>query len=76
MDGPRSVASWWGGVDNQRTCQTHPNAKATRIDGVIANSHALPMVKGVQVIKDDMIPTHSVVRVTLNRKVLSKEKRT
>ena len=48
-------------------------AKPTKIDGVIAIRHAIPMIKSFQVIKDDMIPTHSVVRVTLNTKVLEQE---
>ena len=40
-----AVASWWGGKDEEETRQAHPKAKATRIDGVVANLFALPMVK-------------------------------
>ena len=31
------VASWWGGVQDEPMCQTRAGAKATRIDGVLAN---------------------------------------
>ena len=41
-------------------------ARATRIDGVLANMWAVPYVKGFKVYKDDMVPTHSVVEVTLS----------
>ena len=44
------VASWWGGEDNKATCQTRPKAKATRIDGVVVNQYALPLVKNFEVI--------------------------
>ena len=69
-----SVASWWGGTDNQTTCQSSSKAKATRIDGMLFNKFALPLVQHFEVIKDDMIPTHSVMRVTLSRQNVQKEK--
>ena len=69
-----TIASWWGGVDNENTCQTRPEAKATRIDAILVNSVAIPMVKSFSVIKDDMIPTHRVLRTTLVRKTLQEER--
>ena len=60
-------ASWWGGTENETTCQTRPQAKPSRIDGVLANSEAVPLIKSYEVIKDEMISTHSVVRLKLHR---------
>ena len=69
-----SEASWWGGTDNQTTCQTRPTPKATRIDGVVANQYALPLVQSFEVISDDIIPTHSVVRATLCKEKLHEKR--
>ena len=68
-------ASRWGGEDAQPTCKTNPRAKATRIDGVVANKAALVWIEGYGVKKDDMIPTHSVVMLRLKRKA-AREQRT
>ena len=59
------VAGWWGGVPDEPTCQTRAGAKATRIDGVLANMWAVPYVKSVRVFKEEMVPTHSVFEVVL-----------
>jgi len=61
-----AVASWWGGTDNQPTCSQRADAQETRIDGVMANSVAIPYIRGFAVEKDPMIPTHSVVKVYLD----------
>ena len=68
-------ASWWKGQDSTPTCQTRPQAKPTRIDGALANRAAIPWIRGFEVVKDEMLPTHAVVRITLGRNA-SKETRT
>ena len=68
-------AAWWDGESGTPTCQTRPQAKATRIDGILANRAAIPWIRSFEVVKDDMIPTHSVIRLTLGRNA-STEKRT
>ena len=37
-------ADWWGSEPNQPTCKTRAGAKETRIDGILANMWALPMI--------------------------------
>ena len=64
-----------GAEDATPTCQTRPQARPTRIDCVIANNLAIPWISGFQVIKDEMIPAHSVLQITLDRKA-DKEERT
>ena len=61
-----AVASWWGGIDNQPTCAQRAGARETRIDGVMANCMAIPYIRGFEVEKDPMIPTHSVVKLYLD----------
>lgn len=61
-----AVASWWGGVDNMPTCSQRAEARETRIDGALVNSTAIPLIKSFTVVKDTMIPTHSVVQLHLN----------
>ena len=62
-----ACASWWGGEDGTPTCQTRPQAKPTRIDGVLANNMAIPLIRGFQVEKDEEIPTHAVLQLKLER---------
>ena len=61
-----AVASWWGGTDNEPTCSQRTDAQETRTDGVMANSTAIPYIRGFAVEKDPMIPTHSVVKIYLD----------
>ena len=42
---------------------------------MLANRAAIPWIRGFEVVKDDMIPTQSVIRSTLGRNA-SSEKRT
>ena len=37
-------AEWWGGTANQKTCQTRPQAKPTRIDGILASREAVAWI--------------------------------
>ena len=62
------VAHWWGGTPDQPTCKTRAGAKATRIDGILANMWATPYISGFKVTKDEHIPTHSVLELTLQSK--------
>ena len=67
-------ATWWGGVPNQPTCQTRPQAKPTRIDGILASRGAVPWISEFSVEKHDMIPTHSILEMTLEAKAAIKER--
>ena len=67
-------ASWWGGEDGTPTCQTRPQAKPTRIDGIIANRMAIPWISGFAIEKDEMIPTHSVLQIVLDSKAPQEER--
>ena len=60
-------ARWWGGTANEKTCQTRPQAKPTRIDGILASREAVVWIKKFEVERDDMIPTHSVLKLYLQR---------
>ena len=67
-------ADWWGGTPDQPTCKQRAAARETRIDGIIANMWAIPMITGYNVTKDEQIPTHSIVEVTLSDKEEAKER--
>ena len=61
-----AVASWWGGEDNQPTCQRRAEVQETRINGALTNSMAISYIRGYTVEKDPMIPTHYVVKINLD----------
>ena len=67
-------ADWWGGTPDQPTCKQRAAAKETRIDCIIANMWAMPMITGFSITKDEQIPTHSIVEVTLSDKEEAKER--
>ena len=69
-----SVAGWWGGTSNETTCRTSAGAKPTRIDGILANLWALPYIKAFRVYKDEQIPTHSVIEMTLTSENVQEER--
>ena len=50
-------ASWWQGIDAQKTCRTGALAKETRIDAMLVSPMALRFVKHFEVVKDPDIPT-------------------
>ncbi len=54
-----------GREDEEPTCHARARAKPSRIDGVIANRYAVPMIKKYQIEKDINFPTHSVAKVHL-----------
>ena len=58
-------ADGWGGVPNQNTCHTHAKAKQSRIDGIIVDDAMLQMIKNVDPIWNNDIPTHGIVEMTL-----------
>ena len=49
-------ADSWGGVPNQPTCKTRAGAKATRIDGILANISAIPLIQSFKVENDEQAP--------------------
>ena len=53
-------------MDNQTTYSQRADAQETRIDGVMANSMAIPYIRRFEVEKGPMIPTHSVVKLYLD----------
>ena len=46
-----AVASWWGGEDNQPTCQQRAEVQETRIVGALANIMAISYIRGYTVEK-------------------------
>ena len=60
-------ASWWGGKDEEPTCQPRPKATPTRIDAVLANKAALAWIKGFEVIAEEGIPTHRILQIRVRR---------
>ena len=67
-------ADWWGGEANQKTCQTRPQAKPTRIDGILASREAVPWISGFKVSENEMIPTHKVLELTLSGEAADEER--
>ena len=61
-------ADWWGGVKDAPTCHQRAVAKETRIDGILANMWALPMIRDFKVTKNEDVPTHAVIELTLEEK--------
>ena len=54
------------GTDNEAARHQREGAKETRIDGVIANSMAIPYIRSYRVENNPMTPTHYVVKLRLN----------
>ena len=67
-------ADWWGGEANQKTCQTRPQAKPTRIDGILASREAVSWISGFKVSENSMIPTHKVLELTLSGEAADEER--
>ena len=61
-------AMWWGGTPNQTTCQTRPQAKPTRIDGILASREVVAWISGFDVEQEDMIPTPKILKLNLEGK--------
>ena len=38
-------AHWWGGTPEEKTCQTRPQAKPIRIDGMLARRETVAMIR-------------------------------
>ena len=60
-----SMASRWGGIDNQMTCKAGLLAKETRIDRIFVNTLLLPAVRGFQVDVCDEYSTHQPLQLRL-----------
>ena len=68
MGGHRARCKLVGGTPDEPTCKTRAGAKATRIDAVLANQWAVPYINQFRVYKDEQIPTHAVLELTLENK--------
>ena len=58
-----SIASMYGGIDNDTTCKVNANCKATRKDYVFANPEAHSLIDKFEVDHCSLIPVHNVIRV-------------
>ena len=56
------------------TCHAKAGAKPSRIDGVVCNLEAAVMIKSCKVGKDEMIPTHSIVKIAVSRNAMSQKR--
>ena len=65
-------ADWWGGTADQPTCHQRAAARETRIDGILYNMWMTPFIQNVEVWKDDEVPTHKIVQMTLGTKTEGK----
>ena len=54
--------------------QEQGDAKASRIDGILSNLEALPMIHTVYVDNDINIPTHSAVAIVVARNAIERER--
>ena len=63
-----------GGVANQNTCQTRPQAKPTRIDGILASGEAVAWIRSFDVEHEAMIPTHRILKLTLEGNAVVEER--
>ena len=58
-------AQIWGGIPSEHTCLGHNAKDYTRNDYALANSHCLPLVKGVRVLHHEGFQVHSVLQFKL-----------
>ena len=68
------VAHWWGGEKNEPTCHARAGAKPSRIDGIVCNLEAATLIHSFEVEKDEMIPTHSIIKVKVSRNAMTQKK--
>ena len=48
-------------------------AKPSRIDGIVCNLEAAALIHSFKVEKDEMIPTHSIVKITVSRNAMKQK---
>ena len=58
-------ANLWGGIPEEHTCLGHNAKDSTRNDYALANSHCLPLVKGLRVLHHECFLVHSVLQFKL-----------
>ena len=58
-----AIASAFGGVDHEHTCQVNVGATRTRRDYALANSMALDLIKTFRVDHNSGLPVHSVIQI-------------
>ena len=56
------------------TCWARDNAQPSRIDAILVNPQAIRMVRAFEVERSELIPTHGIVRIRLNRAALKEER--
>ena len=64
-----SIASSYGGIDDEHTCKASPHAKATVRDYVITNPAALDLIQGFHIDHGSGLPVHSIITLTFKNKV-------
>ena len=67
-------AHWWGKQPNQPTCWSRAGAKPSRIDGMMACRKAVGLLKDIDIIKKEEIPTHAIVRIVVSRNAMQEER--
>ena len=67
------VAHWWGGKPNEPTCHAKTGANPSSIDGFVCNLEAATLIHSFKVEKDEMTPTHSIVKITVSRNAMKQK---
>ena len=62
-----------GGKTGMPTCHSNAGATPSRIDGIVCNLEAAILIHSFKVEEDEMIPTHSIVKITLPRNAMNKD---
>ena len=68
------VAHWWEGEPNVPTCHAKARANPSRIDGIVCNLEVATMTHSFKVEKDEMIPTHSIITITVSRNAMAQKR--
>ena len=63
----------WGRPRGVPTFQVRKEDSPTRIDAVLANPEALPLIEDFQVVADEMLPDHRVLKIKLGRRQMLRE---
>lgn len=56
------------------TCHAQPGATPSRIDGLVCNLEAAVIIHSFKVEKDEMMPTHSLAKITVSRNAMKQQR--
>ena len=56
------------------TCHAQTGATPSRIDWIVCNLEAAVLIHSFKVEKDEMIPTRSIVKITVSRNAMKQKK--